>query len=106
MRNKVFSAINIFGLAIGISTCLIIMLFVLNEFSYDRFNKKADRIVRVVFRGFVQGEKMREASVMPPTAQTLKADYPKCWMPPGYGITGGPVLLPERILLRTRISPM
>lgn len=77
LRNKVFSAINIFGLAIGISTCLIIMLFVLNEFSYDRFNKKADRIVRVVFRGFVQGEKMREASVMPPTARALKADYPE-----------------------------
>ena len=53
------------------------MLFVLNEFSYDRFNKKADRIVRVVFRGFVQGEKMREASVMPPTARALKADYPE-----------------------------
>src|SRR6185312_3023052 len=77
LRNKVFSSINIFGLAIGISTCLIIMLFVLNEFSYDRFNKKADRIVRVVFRGFVQGEKMREASVMPPTPRALKADYPE-----------------------------
>ncbi|HZK63465.1 MAG TPA: ABC transporter permease [Puia sp.] len=76
-RNKAFSAINIFGLAIGIGTCLLILLFVMNEFSYDRFNKKADRIVRVVFRGSVQGEKMKEANVMPPVAQALKADYPE-----------------------------
>ena len=76
-RHKNFSAINIFGLAIGIATCLIIMLFVQNELSYDRFNKKADQIVRVVLRGAVQGEKLNEAHVMPPTAQILKRDYPE-----------------------------
>lgn len=77
IRNKAFSFINIFGLAIGLATCLIIMLFVQNELSYDRFNEKADRIVRVIFRGTVQGQKMNEANVMPPTAQTLKNDYPE-----------------------------
>lgn len=76
-RNKTFSAINIFGLAVGIATCLIIMLFVQNELSYDRFNKKADQIVRVVFKGSVQGQQMKEAIVMPPVAQTLKNDYPE-----------------------------
>ena len=76
-RNKSFSAINIFGLSIGIACCLIIMLFVQDELSYDRYNKKADRIVRVVFRGSINGEKMKEANVMPPVAQTLKADYPE-----------------------------
>src|SRR5450432_3864584 len=76
-RNKAFSAINIFGLAIGIATCLVIMLFVQNELSYDRYNQKADRIVRVVFRGTVEGQKMKEANVMPPVAQTLKANYPQ-----------------------------
>jgi putative ABC transport system permease protein len=77
LRNKAFSAINILGLAIGIATCLIIMLFVNNELSYDRYNKKANRIVRVFFQGNVQGEKMNEATVMPPVAQTLKADFPE-----------------------------
>lgn len=76
-RNKTFSAINIFGLAVGIATCLIIMLFVQNELSYDRFNKKADQIVRVIFKGSVQGQKMKEADVMPPVAQTLKNNYPE-----------------------------
>jgi len=76
-RNKAFSAINIFGLAIGIATCLIIMLFVQNELSYDRYNKKADQMVRVVFRGTVEGQKMKEANVMPPVARTLLNNYPE-----------------------------
>ncbi|MDQ2721598.1 MAG: ABC transporter permease, partial [Bacteroidota bacterium] len=76
-RNKAFSFINIFGLAIGIATCLVIMLFVQNELSYDRFNKKADQMVRVVFRGKIEGQQMKESNVMPPVAQTLKANYPE-----------------------------
>jgi putative ABC transport system permease protein len=76
-RNKAFSAINIFGLAIGIATCLIIILFVQNELSYDRYNTKADQMVRVVFRGTVDGQKMKEANVMPPVAKTLLANYPE-----------------------------
>src|ERR1700750_1294880 len=46
-KNKVFSVINIFGLAIGLGVCLLIALFVAHEFSYDRFNVKADRIYRL-----------------------------------------------------------
>ncbi|MEP7319308.1 MAG: ABC transporter permease [Panacibacter sp.] len=76
-RNKSFSLINIIGLAIGIATCLIIMLFVNNELSYDKYNDKADRMYTVYFQGNVQGEKMNEASVMPPVAQTLKKDFPE-----------------------------
>ncbi len=76
-RNRKFTAINIFGLAVGISACLIILLFIRNELSYDRYNKKADRTVRVVFKGEVDGQKIREANVMPPVARTLKTDYPE-----------------------------
>jgi putative ABC transport system permease protein len=76
-RNKRFSAINIFGLALGIATCLLIMLFVQHELSYDRYNVKADRIFRVVFRGTMEGGEIKEANVMPPVAQTLKKDYPE-----------------------------
>lgn len=46
-KNKGYSAINIFGLAIGLATCLLITLYVVNELSYDRFNEKADRIYRI-----------------------------------------------------------
>lgn len=47
IRNKFYTAINIAGLAIGVASCIIIMLFVKHELSYDEFNEKADRIYRV-----------------------------------------------------------
>lgn len=46
-KNKFFSAINMLGLAIGISTCLLITLFVLDELSFDHYNENAGRIYRV-----------------------------------------------------------
>ena len=76
-RNKAFSAINIFGLAIGIATCLVIMLFVADELSYDRFNQKADRMVRIIFKASLNGEKIETPTSAAPTAQTLRADYPE-----------------------------
>ena len=47
-HNKLFSAINIFGLAIGISASLVIFLIVQYDFSFDKFEKDHDRIYRVV----------------------------------------------------------
>src|SRR3954462_2463021 len=77
-RHKSFSAINILGLAIGIATCLLILLYVQNEMSYDRFNEKAGQIVRVIFRGKMNGgDEIREANVMPPVARTFKKDFPE-----------------------------
>ncbi|QMU26724.1 ABC transporter permease [Adhaeribacter radiodurans] len=76
-RNKAFSAINIFGLAIGIATCLVIMLFVVDELSYDRFNQKADRIVRLVFKVSLNGETLETPTASAPTGQTLVRDYPE-----------------------------
>ena len=75
LKNKAFSFINILGLSIGIAVCFIIMLFVYDELSYDRFNKNADRIVRVVFNASINGGKINESVVMPPVAQALKTDY-------------------------------
>ncbi|MEO9144588.1 MAG: FtsX-like permease family protein [Ginsengibacter sp.] len=48
-HNKVFSAINILGLAIGISASLVIFLIVKYDFSFDKFEKGGDRIYRVVY---------------------------------------------------------
>ena len=76
-KNKSFSAINLSGLSVGIAVCFIILLFVQDELSYDRFNAKADQIVRVVFKANINGGKIFEANVMPPVAQTIKNDYPE-----------------------------
>lgn len=47
MRNKMFSSINIIGLAISMSVGLLLIAFVLDLYSYDRFNKNGDRIYRI-----------------------------------------------------------
>ncbi len=46
-KNKGFSSINIIGLSIGIATCLLIMLYVLDELSYDKYNVHANQIYRI-----------------------------------------------------------
>jgi len=77
MKNKWLSAINILGLSTGIATCIIIMLFVADELSFDRFNEKADQIVRVVLRGNVNGEAIKEAVTAAPVGPTLVGEFPE-----------------------------
>lgn len=76
-KNKLFSAINILGLSLGIALCFIIMLYVQDELSYDRFNKNADNIARVVFQADINGGKINESVCMPPVAETMKNDFPQ-----------------------------
>src|ERR1700709_1189681 len=47
LKNKGFTAINVLGLALGLATCMLIVFYVIDELSYDRFNTKIDRIYRV-----------------------------------------------------------
>ncbi len=76
-KNKGMFLINILGLALGIASCLIIMLFVVDELSYDRFNEKADDMVRVVLKAKIENEDIKEAVVMAPVAKTLKEELPE-----------------------------
>ena len=50
LRQKGYSIINVSGLAIGIMSCLLIVMYVADELSYDRFNEKGERIYRLFFR--------------------------------------------------------
>ena len=72
-RSKVFSVINILGLAIGLTTCLLIMVYVLDEASYDRQFKDADRLYRVALQSGNEGW----ASAPAPLAAALKTDMPE-----------------------------
>src|SRR3954451_7836692 len=45
-KNKLYSAINIFGLTVGLSACLLIGVYIMHELSYDKFNRNASRMVR------------------------------------------------------------
>lgn len=77
LRNKAFTTINIFGLAAGIATCLVIVLFIQDEWSYDRYNEKADQMVRITFHGKMKGQNINESTVMPPVAQAAKTEFPE-----------------------------
>ena len=77
LKNKAFSFINIMGLSIGITVCFVIMLYVQDELSYDRFNVKADRIYRIAFKATINGGKINESNVMPPVAGALQREFPE-----------------------------
>ncbi len=76
-KNKGFSAINITGLAVGIATCLMILLFVKDELSYDRYNEKAARIYRVDGDIKFGGIRMILATSPDPMGPTMKKDFPE-----------------------------
>ncbi len=76
-KNKGVFGLNILGLAIGIAACIMILLFIHDESSYDSYSKNAAQLARVVFNAKVNGEQMKEAVVMAPVAKTLKNDLPE-----------------------------
>ncbi len=75
IKNKVFSFINIAGLAIGLSCFLLITLYVMDELSFDKYNDKADRIYRINSRFGGAEQQMPLTSDM--MGGLLKKDYPQ-----------------------------
>lgn len=76
-RNKGYSAINIFGLAIGLATCLLITLYVTDELSYDRHFKNADRIYRINSDIRFGGGDLHMTQTSDMMGPLLKKDYPQ-----------------------------
>ncbi len=81
-RNKGFSAINIIGLSVGLATCLLIVLYVVDELSYDRWNKKADRIYRLDAEINFGGNHLFSCSALRRGHPALQ-DYPEVNNTPG-----------------------
>ncbi len=76
LKNKGFTAINVLGLALGLATCLLIVFYVVDELSYDRFNIKADRIYRVNTDIKFGGNSSSYAISPPPLAASL-SNFPE-----------------------------
>ncbi len=78
-RNKVFSFINILGLAVGLATCVLMILYIFSELGYDKQNKNADRIYRIAYKAVkkVNPEDKSWASTSAPIAWGLKSDMPE-----------------------------
>ena len=77
MRHKEYTAINIFGLAVGIACCVLIMLFVRSEWSYDKFHSKSDRLYRMWQHEKYEGEDFIGSSTPLPMAAALQTSYPE-----------------------------
>jgi putative ABC transport system permease protein len=77
LKQRGFTFINVFGLSVGLACCMLIILYVLDELSYDRYNEKADRIYRVNSEILFGGNNMHFAVSPDPMGPTLKKDYPQ-----------------------------
>src|SRR5438445_13593302 len=77
LKNKGFTFLNIFGLALGLSICLLIVFYVADELSYDRYNTKADRIYRLNTELKYGGTTSTFAITAPIAADELKNAFPE-----------------------------
>lgn len=75
MRQKVFSFINVAGLAIGMTICIFILMWVRDELNYDRFHDNAQNIHRIVMNDQKYGERWPVVSI--PVGPALKQNFPE-----------------------------
>ena len=76
-KNKGFSAINILGLAAGLAVCLLIVLYVTDELSYDTYNVKANRIYRLESDLKFNGTQFSSSSSPKPLGPAMVKDFPQ-----------------------------
>ncbi|MCH7522096.1 MAG: ABC transporter permease, partial [Candidatus Marinimicrobia bacterium] len=76
-RQKLFSGINILGLAVGITACMLILMYVRDELSYDNYHPYAERTARIAVEGVLGGSKFEMAVTSAPMAAAMLADYPE-----------------------------
>jgi putative ABC transport system permease protein len=75
-RNRIYSLINVCGLALGIGCSLVIMLYVMDELSYDRHHTNVDRIHRVILDAQLMGKEIQGAVSPAPMAQAVIEEIP------------------------------
>ncbi len=76
-KNKVFSFINIFGLSVGLASCMLITLYIINELSYDRYQKNGENIYQLATTFIQQGKETSIPNTPAPMVHTMKMDFPE-----------------------------
>lgn len=76
-RNKIYSFINLFGLAIGLAGCIVLSLYVIDEYSYDKHNKNHSRIYRMNTSIKMNEFELTHPTSSPVLAATLIEDFPE-----------------------------
>src|SRR5687768_12395675 len=95
VRHKVYSTINIAGLAVGIAASLLIFVVVAYEWSYDKFQKNYDRIYRVVtYKKSSSGTEDHNPGIPGPAYEALKTDFPQLEkITPVYALTNTQIIV-------------
>src|SRR5664279_4290327 len=90
-RNKSYSFINIFGLALGTLCCVYIILYVADQYSYDKQHTNAKNIYRVVTDLQLPGDNHHNATTSPPIIPTMRKDFGEvleyCRLAPTLGVS-------------------
>lgn len=76
LKHKFYSAINISGLVIGITCCLLIFIYVKDEISYDRFHANADNMYRVGLHGKIAGQELFTTNSSVPVGPAMNEEIP------------------------------
>ena len=76
-KNKLFSFINIVGLAVGVTCCVLIFLYVQNQLSFDKYNVNADRIYRMSSTIIQENKVESFAPSSPVTSQKIQSAFPE-----------------------------
>jgi putative ABC transport system permease protein len=74
-KNKTYSFINIFGLALGTLCCVYIILYVADQYSYDKYQKNPENIYRIMSALDLAGDKHNNGTASPPIAPAMKKDF-------------------------------
>ena len=78
MKNKIFSFINIFGLTIGLTSFLLIALYIFDELTFDSFHKNANNIYRVVENKTTsEGKESKNAGAGFQVSEKARASFPE-----------------------------
>src|SRR5256885_6591983 len=77
MKNKAFSFINIFGLSVGLTCCMLISLYIWNELSYDKHQKNSQELFQVGTIFVKEKEEHRTANTPSPLATAMKLEFPE-----------------------------
>jgi putative ABC transport system permease protein len=77
LRNPVYALINIFGLSIGITCSLMILVFIKHEISYDRFHENKDNLYRMVFEMVIPDSRIVSPQMTAPPGPAMMEEFPE-----------------------------
>ena len=77
MKNKIFSFINIFGLSVGLTCCMLITVYLYNEVNYDKYHKNIDQLYQLATTFVKDGKEDKTPNTPAPIAAAMKEEFPE-----------------------------